>query len=185
MRKKGIEIGINFLVVIIISLVVFITGLVFAFNFFGKAQTYQNQVDQNTRREIENTIINQGNRVAAYPTQIELFAGKDETIGLGVFSIGFTASTDFTLDVSCDKFIKTDQSEGDYLATSACPKIQILYAPKTVAINPNGDNVYAIYIKNTGAQQGTYIINGRVTYKDSNNIDQQYGDVQKIYLRAR
>lgn len=187
MRKKGIEVGINFLVMIIISLVIFIFGLTFAFRFFGQAEKYRAEVDQNTRREIENIIINQGNRVAAYPTTIELYPGKDETIGLGVFSIGFDGDVKFALNVSCDKYIQPDQTEGDYQANYACPMIQILYAPKSpqaVTIKPNEDYVYAIYIKNKGAAPGTYILNGRVTYTDESGT-QQYGDVQKIYVKAR
>jgi len=174
------EISINFLVMIIISLVIFIFGLIFAFRFFGQATSYQKQVDQNTRKEIENIIINQGNRVAAYPTTISLLPGKDDIVGLGIFSIGFNDSAVFSMSANCVKYINTQDMEEDSTLPNTCPKITILYTPPSVTIKPNSDFVYAIYIKNTGAWPGLYVINARVV-----TGTQQYGDIQKIYVRTR
>jgi hypothetical protein len=176
MKKKGMEISINFLVMIVISLVIFIFAITFAFRFFGSAEKYRQQVDENTRKEIENIMINQGYKVAAYPTQIELYPGKDDIIGLGVFSVNFDSNETFELNVSCTKYIKTDGTAG---GDGNCSKITILYTPKTVDIKPNSDYVYAVYIKNNAAQRGTYILNARVVAEGS-----QYGDVQKIYVKS-
>lgn len=177
MKKKGMEISINFLVMIIISLVVFIFGMVFAFRFFGQAEDYKSKVDQDTRREIESLVIGQGGKVAAYPTQIQLNSGKNEIIGVGVASIGQEFEKTFSLNISCVKYITNSEALG---GEGNCSKITILYTPTDISLTPNADYIYAIYIKNNNAPLGTYIINARVTAEGIG----QYGEIQKIYVKS-
>ena len=183
MKKKGLEISINFLVMIIISLVIFIFALTFAFRFFGQAEEYQKKVDQNTRQQIQDLIINQGQRVAAYPTQTDLYPSKDEVIGLGVYSIGFNGPKTFNLFVNCTKYIYANGSSAEPdIIQEQCSNSSwtVLYSPTSVDLKPEGDYVFTIYIKNKGAWRGTYIFNGVVTV--DNGI---YGSVQKIYVNAK
>ena len=184
MKKKGVEISIRFLVTIIIALIVFIFALTFAFRFFGQAEDYQRKVEQSTRTEIERIMINQGHKVAAYPTQIELYSGDSETIGLGIFSINYDSEKTFNLAVDCVKFINTSEREEDMSNTygNTCGAIDILYTPASVKIEPNEDHIYAIYIKNDGAWRGTYILNAVVTVDNEPGV---YGNVQKIYIKSK
>ena len=180
MKKKGFEVGVNFFVMLIISLAVFILSMSLAFNSFNKAAQFQKDIDQNTRREIENLIINQGQKAAIYPSQAELYSGKSEVIGLGIFN-NLEDEKDFSLAVTCTKYIQPDGTEG---GIGNCSMIQILFTPPSVSIKANGNFIYGISIQNKAAARGQYIINAVVTYSD-NGIARQHGEVQKIYIVSK
>jgi len=181
MRKKGLEISINFLVMIIISLVIFIFALMFAFRFFGQAEQYQKKIEQSTRQELENLIINQGYKVAAYPTQLELHSGKDAVVGVGIFSVGFEGDKEFLVNISCAAYINmSERLEPPHDDPKKCGALTVFYSPPSIKIGPNKDYIYSVYIKNNGAWRGTYVINAEVKVEGA-----RYGDVQKIYVRAK
>ena len=181
MRKKGFEVGINFFVTLIIALVVFGFAMSFAFRFFGKAKEYQAQLDQNTRAQLESLIINSGDRVAAYPTQVELHGGETQIIGIGILNILGVPKT-FNVNVSCTKLIYTDGTAETNPATIAeeCAKIKIVYLP-THELKNNANEIFSVSIRNTGALRGTYILDAKVTYSGG---AEAYGGIQKIYLKS-
>lgn len=184
MNKKGIEISVKFLISIILALVVFIFAMTFAFRFFGSAEDYRDKVEQSTRQEIESMMINQGQKVAAYPTQIELYPSKSENIGLGIFSVNRNDAETFKLNVSCAKYldpsdVALDLSDPE-IKQNTCDKIKILYVPHEIELQPNANHIFNIYVENNNAWRGTYVINGEVVVGG-----QKYGSVQKIYLKAR
>ncbi len=177
MKKKGIEVGINFFVILIISLVVFIFAMTFAFRFFGKAEEYKRQVDENTRREIENLVISQGNKVAVYPTQLELRRGESESIGIGILNTGFERT--FQINHSC-KYV------GEEGTGNQCDDITVVYLQAGISLKPNEDEIQAVSIRNAGAYRGTYILSFDVKYPPAGQGTQtQYGDIQKVYVTSR
>ncbi len=180
MRKKGFEVGISFFVTLVISLAVFILSMSLAFNSFNKANQFQRDIDQNSRREIENLIINQGQKVAIYPSQAELYSGKSEIIGLGIFN-NLDNEKIFSLAVNCTKYIQPDGSAG---GVGNCSRIQILFTPKSVNIKANDNFIYGISVQNKAAARGQYIVNAVVTYPDGATAV-QHGEIQKIYVISK
>jgi len=178
MNKKGIEIGITFLVTLIIALVVFGFAIAFAFKFFGKAKEYQSQVDQNTRSQIEGLIVNSGGRVAVYPTQISLHSGEDEIAGIGILNIR-GSDTNFTINVNCTEVVFGNGTSR--INPPECDNVKITYI-KQYTIKNNNNEIVPVVIKNSGAVIGTYIIDARVTYQGG--AGDVYGGVQKIYLKS-
>ena len=183
MHKKGFEVGISFFVTLVIALIVFGFAMSFAFKFFGKAKQYQKQLDQNTRAQLEALIINSAERVAVYPTQVELHGGETEIIGIGVLNILEPPPPEriFVIKVNCSKFIYTDgNAADDTIRDEECEKIKIVYLPD-ITLKTNANQIMSISIRNTGALRGTFILDAKVT---TAGLTQVYGGIQKIYLKS-
>lgn len=182
MKKKGIEVGINFFIGLIIALVVFGFAMSFAFKFFGKAREYQRELDQNTKAQIESLIINSGDRVVAYPTQVELHSGQSEIIGLGILNILGKTET-FNIITNCTKLIYADGTTANEEQTQEeCSKIKIVHV-KSVELKNNVNQITSITIKNEGAARGTYIIDIKVIPSTMPELG-VYGGIQKVYLKS-
>lgn len=175
MNKRAIEVGINFIVILIIAIVVFGLGLNFAFKFFKKAEEFREEIDQRTRQEIESLIVGGGAKVAIYPTQVTLYGGQKATIGIGILNV-LDAEKTFSLNVECSKRVSDSTVED-------CDKDKMragFFREHT--IKPNEHQITSALITNNGAPPGTYIINIKVEY---GSPPISYGDeVYKVYVRV-
>ncbi len=168
MKKKGFELSINFLVTLIITIVVFVLAISFAYNFFSKSSVLTASIDQQTTAALRSMIMDQGMKVAVYPTQIE-YKGKQEVMGIGILNI-LGAQTDFIITVQCKTCIGTGCS---------CSSMKAVYNNKLTIPN-NKDDVAVLVIKSNGANPGTYIFDVTVTYPGSSD---PYGGLQKVYVK--
>ena len=107
-NKKGIELSINFLVVIIISMAMLGMAIIFFNKFFAGAQRIQENYDKQTEQELEALLV-AGHKVAIPFTRKEVVAGKTAVFGLGILSVS-PDETEFYVEVECSKLIKEDGS---------------------------------------------------------------------------
>lgn len=97
--KKGMELSINFIVMLILAITLFIFGIVFATKFFGDAEKTRVQISQQTKEEIHNLLLQQNAQVAIFPETIDLQRGENEIVGVGILNTGETGV--FTVKTDC------------------------------------------------------------------------------------
>jgi len=152
MNKKGLELSINFIVILIFCVIVLVFGLSLAKNMFSEANEFKGEVDKNTKREIE-SLLSSGQRVAIPLNTAKMNNGDTKAFGLGILN---------TLE-NKDKFIfYSEMSDGS-------ENLQIL--PKFVRIidlKNNQKHSESITVRVNGVDPGTYIVNAVLCYpKDS------------------
>lgn len=82
--KKGLELSIGIIVVLILSILIFSLSLYFLFKWFGQAEELKAEIDKATYEQIIITLKS-GNQLVAIPIAIqEQKRGKKVTFGVGV-----------------------------------------------------------------------------------------------------
>jgi hypothetical protein len=84
-NKRGIELSINFIVMLILAIAVFAGGLVFASKFFGHAEKMRDNLDAQTEKQIEK-LLDSGSPVVIPISNKEIFRNKFDTFGIGVLA---------------------------------------------------------------------------------------------------
>lgn len=88
MDKRGIELSVNMLVVIIISLVLLAGGIVLLNKFIGGAEELQVLLDERTEEQLQSLLIDEGQLVALSRQTITFNGEGQGIIGVGVLNIG-------------------------------------------------------------------------------------------------
>ena len=161
MNKRGIELSVNFLVMLILSLIVFMFGLYLVYQFFGTATELQTQLDEQTEKELQAMLIS-GERVALPKAQINLQRGKSYTFGLGILNT-LGAEKEFSVNILTGPAYRGTEEityTGEYgLATIPA---------KTYSIKNTEQRLLAIPVRvNQDAQIGTHTLDVRVCYANS------------------
>lgn len=99
MDRKGLELSLTVLVLIILTIIIFIGGITMVWKFFAEAEEIQVGIEQNTQRQIE-ALLREGNELVALPVNTKKVAtGKETAFGLGIKNIyetqGFFVRMDF------------------------------------------------------------------------------------------
>jgi len=100
MNKKAIELSVNFIVIIIISMVVFGMGLFFANKLFKEAENIKQSLDESSERQII-ALLDSGQRLVMPIDNKVVEKGESYVFGLGVLNIlGGTRVFEVTLSSS-------------------------------------------------------------------------------------
>ncbi len=84
-NKRGIELSINFIVMLMLALATFSGGLVFASKFFGHAEKVRGTLDAQTEKQIEK-LLDSGSPVVIPINTKEIFRKKFGTFAIGVLA---------------------------------------------------------------------------------------------------
>lgn len=84
--KRGFELQVTFLVVMIISIVIFISGLYLVRQFFTATSTFQAQIDADTQHEIERRLSESGEKVSLPINRKAFKVGEGQAFGLGILN---------------------------------------------------------------------------------------------------
>ncbi|MBW3018650.1 hypothetical protein KY329_00495 [Candidatus Woesearchaeota archaeon] len=88
MNKKGMELSMTVIVLLIISVIIFILAIGMITNWFGKAEELKGELDRQTEEQI-NSALSQGNSLVVIPISIkEVKRGDSAAFGIGVKNIG-------------------------------------------------------------------------------------------------
>src|SRR3989338_7287726 len=100
-KKKGaINLSVEFLVVIIISIVLFGMGVYFLYSLLWQAEDIKSNLDQRTEDEIQRLLIDEGKRVALPLHTADVFAGERHVFGIGILNVDVSEPyNDFTLSI--------------------------------------------------------------------------------------
>lgn len=175
MRKRGIQLSVNFIVILIIALAVFSFGIKMMYDLMYKAEEIRQDVDENTEREIEAALA--GGEIVSLPiNHKESDVGESATFGLGIFNIEETQ--DFTIEMDFESAY--NQKTKAPISVNGQEWILADYGPYTIAKNEQKIIALPIRIpKNVESGKtppGVYSFNVRVKRESG----KQYGNLKKI-----
>src|SRR3989338_2900893 len=110
-NKRGIELTVNFIVMLILGIAMLSGAIILTTKLFGKAKKYQDQVDSNTQAEIKKLITSSNDQVIIYPARKTMARKDTASFGVGVQNTLKTAgkSDEFTISVAFVKAYKSDK----------------------------------------------------------------------------
>jgi hypothetical protein len=187
MNKRGIELTINFLVLLILSIVVFGLGVKFIYDMVAKSQDLIPLVDQQIHDELRRLVA--GNkRVAIAFDRAQVKRGGSTGFGLGILNVNPTKEI-FALKAQCEKYGPVGSTE----LNQPCPAgIVVGYDRSQLSIKNNEYYDTMIVVKaNKEAHPGNYVIyvdvcswevySTGVTCPGAGDMS-RYDTVQKIFV---
>jgi hypothetical protein len=184
MNKKGFELSINFIVILIISLVIFVGGLSFTYKFFRLAEKTKTDIDQEQQEKIEN-LLSDGQKVAMPTAYRTVKINNDDVIGLGIVN-SYRRTWTFYVDV----FFDTSFDKAGAIIPGVDPDYINLnwIFNDTFAYNlaPSQSKKVPLYMKvaskvavDKGTVSGTYIFN--VCVYEADPVTESYGNDMPKY----
>lgn len=87
MDKRGLELSLTVIVLIILSIIIFIGGISLVWKFFAGAEEIKGGIEMQTKQQIE-SLLRQGNELVAIPINTKKApVGSETTFGLGIRNI--------------------------------------------------------------------------------------------------
>lgn len=85
--KKGLELSLTVIVLIILTIIIFIGGIALVWKLFAGAEEIKGGIELQTKQQIE-SLLREGNELVAIPVNTKQAAlGSDATFGLGIRNI--------------------------------------------------------------------------------------------------
>ena len=180
MNKKAIELSINFIVIMIIAIAVFLMGIKLTYDLMIKAEEMKEDVDQQTQKEIEE-VLTSGEIVAIPINHKSTKIANSVGFGLGVFNIEDTQN--FEIYMSFEKAFGNDREEitlddGDSWILTYFGPYEILKNNQKILNLPVR---VPRKIESGVTPPGTYIF--KIEVKNQNG--DRYGNVQKVYVEVK
>ncbi len=175
-KKGAIELSVNMLVVIIISVVIFAGGITLLYRFLGNAQELKATLDSQTEEQIQQMLLQEGKIVALPINKAVLPRGEQKTFGLGVMNIGKKES--FRVIVNPSKFIPVSGPSQENPSINSW----VLWDDSTFSLEQQKSHNEVIQISvPQDAENGIYLFDVSVRKGDG----QPYGGVQKIQIEVK
>lgn len=156
-NKRGIELSINFIVMLIMAIAVFAGGLVFAGKFFSQAEKIRGNMDSQTEKQIEK-LLDSGSPVVIPINTKEIFRSKYDTFGVGVMA---SDNGKYMLTAQPKSAYKADKSS---ITDSFSNWME--YQPSELELKKNEKGKFLIIVRvPKSATKGTYIFEAKVDFK--------------------
>lgn len=181
--KKGVELSINFIVMIIISLVVFGMGLMFIKKILAGAEHTQEAYYQRYESEIQD-IVCSSNDIVCIPQETRDYSKGVYPSYAVIITNSYGSEKSFKIEINFNSAHKIDNTK---LCGSTdqdkCgnPTLWLSYDTGNIIIKNNGEAKKAIALVVKGAMSGTYIFDVTVSM-NTDSTSTPYGNLQKIYL---
>ncbi|MFH1505433.1 MAG: hypothetical protein ABIE94_00375 [archaeon] len=178
MNKKGVQIAVNFLVILIVAIVLFVLGLTLFYTVFRESADFEKTLSDRTRSRIE-SVLAQGKLIAIPDVQKEIERDNTNSFSIGV-SNEFPTSQYFALEVKPDKAVDYDGNQITPFGT------WVVQSNNFGEIQKDQYNARLILITvPKDAKKGTYIFNvyvceGACTGDPPSNL--YTGTFNKIYV---
>ncbi|MBN2459501.1 hypothetical protein JXB28_04420 [Candidatus Woesearchaeota archaeon] len=170
-KKASIQLGINFIIIMIISIVLFGMGIM----LIQKLWLVSDEIKTDMEKSMQNRIasaLDHGALVASYPDKFTADKGKTVYFGVGILN-ELGEERDFRIDVYRDV--------GNSPSCNEEVKFTYMIDPFKIKNNEKQYRLIAANIPNS-CMRGVQIFNIRVYDAYYNN---EYGDLQKIFITVR
>lgn len=178
MAKGAIELSMNMLVVIIISLVILGGGVAFLYKLIAGAESLKTDLDKRTQDELERLLVEQGQQVALPFRQATIERGEQHVFGLGILNIG--ADQEFRIQVA----LRSAKDKNNEEIGVAPEQIQpwLLYTKEPFPLTENEHHREGILMEiPRTAVPGEYLFGVEVLTADG----ERYGNVQIIVVEVK
>ncbi len=177
-KKGAIELSVNMLVVIIISLIVLAGGITLLYKFLAGAEGLKADLDSQTEEQIQRMLLQDGKIVALPINKAILPRGEQKTFGLGVMNIGKTETFNVFISPSSPGYFPTTGSPQDNPQTNSW----VLFDDSAFSLEQQESHNVAILISvPTDAENGIYLFD--VSVRKGAGL--AYGGVQKIQIDVK
>lgn len=200
LNKKAFEVAVNFIVILVISLIVFAFGLYITNKFFRQAEEVKADIDLETREQIEK-LLDDGSRVAIPLNRRTIARGHSDTFGLGILNVLGGSPTIFTVRVGFDAAFEINSSNMSGANGGGFIDQDWIFSDvQNFTISNMEKETVPIYVKVGGSmgsgpelvtREGTYVFNvyicndiaGGDSNCDGSPASELYdGHIQKIYV---
>src|SRR3989344_9341775 len=103
-KRGDISLSVNFLVIIMISLVVFGMGVTILYKIVDGSLDKKAELDARTEQELQRLLIDEGKRVALPFHIADIVAGESHIFGIGILNVE-TDNDQFRLEIMLDKVV--------------------------------------------------------------------------------
>jgi hypothetical protein len=186
-NKRGVELSVNMLVIIILSLVVFGVGVQITYKIIYGANKAAEGLDSKTKEEIAKTLRNGNTPVVIPYNKKTIQRGGNDIIGIGLKNMHPSANS-FKMQVDCIKGFDSANvqicDEGS--CTAGCDKWWI-DTKRCIPIEPKNTRVdgISISVPKAGIEYGNYFFTLKVeAYTDkkcTTAANPQYLDVTRTF----
>ncbi len=180
-KKASIELSMNTLVIIIISLVILGSGIALLYQFIGSATDTKNKLDERTNTELEHLLVDQGKQVALPLHVATIQAGDSHLFGIGILNSDKKFGTEFTITIDLNKFVNKN-NEDKTTEVKETALTWLLYTPDPLHLEENENTKESILVDiPANAPKGQYIYD--VIIKTDQK--KQYGTKQKMIVNVK
>ena len=170
--KRGFELSISVLVVIIISLVILSSGIILLYKFYAGSVDLKQQLDERTEAQLA-ALMERGERVAVPISSATLQRGRQQVIGVGVLNIDGENSHAYSVKVELSDAFDANDNQIPTIDESEW----LLYDEDDRSLEPNEQwKLPVLFMVPKDAMSGRYIFN--VIVKEDNS---DYA-VKKVYI---
>ncbi len=192
MNRKGIELSITMVVVLIISLIIFIGGISLTFKIFKGAEEAGAEIERSTKEQIS-SLLKTGNQLVAIPfNKAQVPRGKQETFAIGIRNIGETGA--FSIKVEFDNAYDTGEKPLSGLDKTFIEEKWLggFRTVEALRIEKNKFEITPIAIKSQGsisptapAPKGIYVFNVCIYKKTAPDAPCQLGQPVDAFYAKR
>lgn len=189
MSKKGMELSINFMVMLILAIAVFGGGLMLMRKMFSSANDIKQSLSAQQESEIQNMLVNNNDRVVLPFSKKEVKRNGHTVFGLGINNMlreGMSGSggiDTFKIDVkfSIAKFVGGEVcSNWADCGDGQNPDDYITLLTEEFEIPKNNQKIVEIpVIIPKAAKRGSYTYNINISYDNNGNYD-SYDTIKRI-----
>ena len=149
-KKAAFQLSVNFLVIMIISIVVFASSIYLINKFFTQAETIKLTYDERTEKEIER-LLDDGSRIAIPFDKKTISNGEFETFGIGILNVLNTgASNNFDITISFNEAFDNKNNRICRMADQeTCGYPQTWLQTSSGIQGPSGISIQGISIQKT------------------------------------
>ncbi len=189
MNKKGIELSINFVVMLILAIAMLGGSLYIVSKFFEKTIITTKNLDKQTESELERMIA-QGEKTIIPFNVVNVRKGDSKTFGLGILNV-LGDTMNFTVNITGKNISGCDatDSTGDSVFNPNNideNKINVIYQTSPYTVK-NNEHVKAILVFWVGKKVKTcqHVYDVKVEYVPSPGASAEiYNRVEKIYINV-
>lgn len=195
--KKGFELSINFLVILILTVATFGGGLILARKMFSSAGDIKDKISDQQEKQIQEMMLN-GDELVVLPVNKKTMSmNSHAVVGLGINNVlksnGISKSNTFRVGVKLSTVQLKDEAGSTCLdaatktwsQSSSCgadPNSFIKMTATDYPVNLNDQSVVEIpIIIPKSGYKGTYVYNVNVSYQDGASF-KSYDTIKKLYI---
>jgi hypothetical protein len=172
-NKKGIELSINFIVILILSIAIFGFGIVFLRNMMEEVEDITKITEKDFENHMENLLCDSSEKMCIGTNRKEINRNR-----VGFFTLGIRN----TYDEIKDFYIDVEEDE-DFQSDSEI-KVKL---NNELRLEPNEHEQVGIAVGVPGGiEKGTYVLNVYACIDEYSSCeedsDKRYGTTQKIYV---
>lgn len=185
MNKRAFELSVNFIVIIIISLSIFVFGIKFIYDIYSNAQSLKDISIAAIDRQIIDLMCDSTGKICIGNDRVTLEHGDLEVITLRILNIDRKRpEADFKITVNKGIYLypnNTAVQPGDYVNN-----IIVIPEEREETLKSNEVKSFGLgfRIPKKDVASGTYVFNINISKKTSGSFE-SYDKIQKIYIKVK